>query len=81
MGKPFLNSERTNNLVVRPKIKTMDFFSERVINYWNRLPEYVKNSSSINSFKNNIDKFRVNGIRNQLKGQFFELSEEIYSRI
>ena len=36
-------SERTNNLIVRPNQRSMDFFSERVIQYWNKLPEYVKN--------------------------------------
>jgi ribonuclease P/MRP protein subunit RPP40 len=81
-GKEFFNlSQRTGNLVVRPNTKTMDFFSERVINLWNKLPEYVKKSVSVNSFKNNFDKFRKNGILNNLSGRFWELSEEIFRRI
>lgn len=82
-GESFFNqSSRTNNLISRPaKLTSLDFFSERVIQYWNKLPEYVKTKSSVNSFKNGLDKFRKNGISNKLNGQFWELSDEIYKRI
>ena len=81
-GKTFFNlSERTNNLLVRPNTRNLDFFGERVINYWNKLPEYVKNKNSVNSFKNSLDKFRENGIKTNLIGQYWELSEEIFKRI
>lgn len=33
------------------------FFSQRVVNEWNALPEIVVESESVNSFKNNYDKF------------------------
>jgi len=33
------------------------FFSQRVINKWNRLPESVVNSDNVNMFKNKYDKF------------------------
>ena len=77
----FRLSQRTGNLIVRPNIKTMDFFSERVIHFWNKLPTYVKSCPSVNSFKNNIDNFRKNGITNNINGQFWELSEEIFRHI
>ena len=32
-----------------------NFFSQRVVNDWNILPETVINSSSINMFKNRLD--------------------------
>ena len=82
-GSSFYNkSARTNNLISRSaKLTCLDFFSERVVKYWNKLPEYVKNKDSVNSFKNGLDKFRKNGIINELKGQFWELSGEIYNRI
>ena len=81
-GTSFFNvSSRTNNLVSRPKSLTNpDFFGERVKNYWNKLPEYVKNKNNVNSFKNALDKFRLNGITNDLQGQFWELSQEIFQR-
>jgi len=34
-------------------------FTQRIVNIWNSLPEHVANSSSVNSFKNNLDKFWV----------------------
>ena len=33
------------------------FFSQRVVNEWNSLPESVVMSTSVNSFKNSLDKF------------------------
>ena len=63
------------------KLSNVDFFGQRVMNYWNKLPEHVKDKTSVNSFKNGLDKFRKNGILNGLNGQFWELSNEIFSRI
>jgi len=34
-------------------------FTQRIVNIWNSLPACVVNSSSVNSFKNNLDKFWV----------------------
>ena len=36
---------------------TKHFFSQRVVNEWNALPEIVVESKSVNSFKNNYDKY------------------------
>ena len=33
------------------------FFSQRVVNTWNSLPQFVVDSVSVNSFKNSLDKF------------------------
>ena len=78
----FKQSDRTNNLIYRTsKLSNTDFFSERVLQYWNKLPEHVKDKNSVNGFKNGLDKFRENGIKNNLKGQFWELSDEIFKRI
>ena len=86
-GKQFFNiSERTGNLLSRQISKTkstrqLDFFSNRVIKYWNKLPTDVKNSTSVNNFKNNLDKFRANGIVVGLQGNFWDLSDEIFKRV
>ena len=55
------------------------FFARRVICYWNKLPTFVKSSKSINSFKNNLGKFK-NANFNQV-GNYWELSNEIFRRI
>ena len=83
MVQTFFNlSKRTNNLVSRSKkVINIDFLGERVMHYWNKLPEHVKDKNSINAFKNGLDKFRTNGIKNGLNGQFWELSNEIFRRI
>ena len=33
------------------------FFSNRVVDEWNRLPRWVVDSTSVNNFKNNIDRY------------------------
>ena len=86
-GKDFFNvSSRTGNLLSRPisqtkTTKQLDFFSNRVIKYWNKLPNDVKSSTSVNSFKNKLDKFRKLGKSQNLQGHFWELSDEIFNRI
>jgi hypothetical protein len=39
-----------------------NFFSYRVIKYWNALPNYVVNSSSVEIFKNRVSRFDFSGI-------------------
>ena len=39
--------------------KYANFFSNRVINEWNNLPEYIVNAKTINKFKNLYDKHTV----------------------
>jgi len=41
------------------KSKYASFFSNRVINEWNNLPEYIVNAKTINEFKNLYDKHTV----------------------
>lgn len=86
-GNDFFNlSPRTGNLISRPISKTtstkqLDFFSNRVIKYWNKLPSNIRNSTSVNNFKNNLDKFRILGKNQNMQGHFWELSDEIFNRI
>ena len=40
---------------VKLNVRKKNFFSQRVVNDWNILPETVINSSSINMFKNRLD--------------------------
>jgi len=34
-----------------------NFFTQRVVNDWNRLPSYVVEAPSVNVFKNRLDDF------------------------
>ena len=37
-------------------------FSQRVINEWNKLPNDCVNASSVNMFKNRIDRYLMSGL-------------------
>ena len=39
-----------------------DFLSERVINYWNNLPPYVKVSTSVDMFKCNLEAYKLSSM-------------------
>ena len=61
------------------------FFSERVIQYWNVLPNFVKLSSSVNSFKANLSLHKSQQLKSEhyvsSVGNFWEVSERILQRI
>ena len=42
-----------------PTTKRNKFFDTRVINKWNELPEWVVSSETINTFKNNLDRYNT----------------------
>ena len=42
------------------KTKFASFFSNRVVNLWNKLPNFIVNSKSINEFKNKFDDYNKN---------------------
>ena len=66
----------------RITVNKLDFFSQRVLKYWNNLPDYIKQSSSVNTFKNNLDGFRAKYFNSNSspREQFWELSEDIFRR-
>ena len=46
--------------LIKPSVKSSTyrhFFTNRIINTWNKLPKEVAGASSVNAFKNRIDKF------------------------
>ena len=61
------------------------FLPERVICFWNKLPVYVKNSDTINMFKNNLESFKKSSINNMYSNSspdhFWEVSNEVLRRI
>ena len=83
----FVHSNTSHRLLSRSSslkytTNRSDFFSQRVLKYWNKLPDNVKDSCNVNSFKNNLDKFRqLNYQKANVKNQFWDLSEEYLERI
>ena len=57
---------------------SQDFFSRRVIRYWNILPAYVKTSETVNHFKSNLASCKKQYFNKP--GNYWELSQEIYNR-
>ena len=57
-----------------------DFLSERVINYWNNLPPYVKVSTSVDMFKCNLEAYKLSSMGDRFlvsTNCFWEVSEHI----
>ena len=77
-GKLLVNKDRRKHI---SRTLENDFFGSRVVNYWNKLPTFVKDSGSINEFKNNLGEFRKKNFKQRPYGHFWELSEDIYQRI
>ena len=56
------------------------FLSDRIKNYWNKLPAYVKFSGSVTSFKMNLDKFKFESVYSS-SNNFWEVSDLIINKI
>jgi len=55
-GKYFTRGNSNKLLVKRCRYKLRNnFFSNRIVNMWNSLPDYVVMSDTINTFKNRLD--------------------------
>ena len=88
-GQHFFNMSRSNLNILSQVTKTTslarkDFFSERVINYWNILPNSVKMSPSVNSFKANLENYKAHSLADKFHssvGHFWEVSDHVLDRI
>ena len=87
-GQNMFRMSRSNlNILLRgSKISNLrkDFFSERVINHWNSLPNNVNLSTSVDTFKINLEVYKQRSIKDSLDGndgKFWEVSEHILNRI
>ena len=59
----------------------VDFFAYRVVYFWKKFPNQIKNSSSVKKTEIKLDGFRKNGKKKKLKGHFCELSDEFLNGI
>lgn len=61
------NKTRGNSMkLYKPRLnksilQRVNFFSNRVVNSWNALPEYVISASTVNTFKNRLDRYLQSG--------------------
>ena len=62
-----ISTTRSNQFkLIKPRVNSkpfQSFFTNRIINVWNGLPEVVVNAGSINLFKNHVDSHFKNIIK------------------
>ena len=86
-GKALFNMSRSgHNLVSRACVGDKlrrEYFSERVIQYWNKLPASVQLSTSVDSFKIKLSEYKKNALKSHsiIKGNYWEVSDEVLRRI
>ena len=56
------------------------FISERVLNFWNKLPGSVRNSASVLDFKINLEEFKRKNVSVDT-GNFWEVSTAVLQKI
>ena len=56
------------------------FLSNRVVSFWNKLPFTVRDAEDVIQFKCYLEKYKKE-FQNVIPGNYWELSEEIFSRI
>ena len=57
-----------------------DFITNRVVNYWNKLPVLVRKSENVQKFKANLEKFKSSS-QNSTQKNYWDISDEIFDRI
>ena len=58
---------------------SINTFQMRVVGYWNKIPDEIKMADNVNDFKTNLEYYKKNCFAK--KGNYWELSEEIFDRI
>ena len=81
-GSNMINVSRSGyNLILRSCKGEMlhSAFPNRIINYWNKIPEFVKDAKTTERFKARLGEFKNRNI--SLEGHYWELSEEYLNRV
>ena len=62
--------------------KCEQFLPNRVANYWNKIPSYVKDAPSVDTFKARLEAHKSDHLRRNVSvGHYWELSEILISKI
>ena len=82
-GNNLLNVSRSGYNLVRTATRgsrKADSFPERCINYWNKLPDYLKDADNVDSFKKRLEYYKIDQIIEGRTGNYWELSSEMFQR-
>lgn len=89
-GDGLFRTGRSGDKLLRTNSKSSDkaiiklhdsFLPNRVLQYWNILPSSVRNSSSVNQFKCNLEQFKASNIHLMDTGQYWEVSNKVLDKI
>ena len=62
--------------------KSLQFLPNRVVNYWNKVPSYVKDAPSVDAFKARLEVYKKEYTnKGYTTGHFWELSGTLFSKI
>ena len=89
-GDSLFRTGRSGEKLLRTNSKSSDkaiiklhdsFLPNRVLQYWNILPSSVRNSSSVDQFKCNLEHFKASNINIFDTGQYWEVSNIVLEKI
>ena len=80
-GMNLVSNSRVNKGSSKVRTLQKSFLPERVIPFWNKLPSEIKSSASVLTFKIKLDEFKKRNVSGTNVGQFWEVGNEVLSRI
>ena len=89
-GQSLFNRSRSGLNLINKSLLNIDskikkcvdsFLPNRVIQYWNLLPNYVKQSADVNSFKANLENYKMENMDTIDTGNFWEISHHVLNKI
>ena len=68
---------------IRKTAGKKNFLPNRIANYWNKVPDFVKDAHSTDSFKRRLELYKANIVDQNLSagGHYWEVSEMLFNKI
>jgi hypothetical protein len=67
------------NIVKKPGKR--NFLPNRIADYWNKIPDIIKDAPSVNSFKSRLEHYKKEKKSEEALGHYWEVSDQLMSRI
>ena len=80
-GTAIFRTSRSGNKLLKDG-KSNQFLPNRIANYWNKIPTYVKDAPSVDSFKARLQMYKSDYLKKGITtGHFWELSDMLLNKI
>ena len=80
-GKDLFSLSRSGAKILKDS-KNDQSLKNRVANYWNKIPDSVKDAPSVDAFKKRLESFKQDSIKkDKTMGNYWELSDILLSKI